>query len=94
MNSRNTVSVIIHDKESDTIAAVLYVARSWSLQPTWPLPSGKAEPGEPLDEAAARELKSSREPVKFGAMSMISAASGSWAVHGGHGSCVTDRRQS
>ena len=57
MNSRNSVCVIVHDKDTDTIAAVHYAARSWSPQPAWTVPGGKAEPGEPLDEAAARELK-------------------------------------
>ncbi|AZM61315.1 MULTISPECIES: NUDIX domain-containing protein [unclassified Streptomyces] len=57
MNSRNAVCVIVHDKDADTIAAVLYGARNWSPQPAWTLPGGKAEPGEALDEAAARELK-------------------------------------
>ncbi|MBD0708994.1 MULTISPECIES: NUDIX domain-containing protein [unclassified Streptomyces] len=57
MNSRNAVCVIVHDKDTDTIAAVHYAARNWSPQPSWTLPGGKAEPGEALDEAAARELK-------------------------------------
>ncbi len=57
MNSRNAVCVIVHDKGADTIATVLYAARNWSPQPAWTLPGGKAEPGEALDEAAARELK-------------------------------------
>ncbi|QNE76164.1 NUDIX domain-containing protein [Streptomyces finlayi] len=56
MNSRNMVSVIVHDKRAGTIAAVHYAARDWSPQPAWTLPGGKAEPGEALDEAAAREL--------------------------------------
>ncbi|MEU3072279.1 NUDIX domain-containing protein [Streptomyces laurentii] len=57
MNSRNAVCVIVHDKDSDTIAAVHYAAPNWSPQPAWTLPGGKAEPVEALDEAAARELK-------------------------------------
>ncbi|MGW4896617.1 NUDIX domain-containing protein [Kitasatospora sp. NPDC004240] len=57
MNSRNTVCVIVHDRDTDTIAALHYAARSWCPQPAWTVPGGKAEPGEPLDEAAARELK-------------------------------------
>ncbi|MES9505518.1 NUDIX domain-containing protein [Streptomyces sp. NPDC000609] len=57
MNSRNAVCVIVHDKNTDAVASLLYGARSWSPQPVWTLPGGKAEPGEPLDEAAARELK-------------------------------------
>ncbi|MFJ4704418.1 NUDIX domain-containing protein [Streptomyces anulatus] len=57
MNSRNNVCVIVLDKDRDAIAAVLYAARNWSPQPAWTLPGGKAEPGEALDEAAARELK-------------------------------------
>ncbi|MFJ8477689.1 NUDIX domain-containing protein [Kitasatospora sp. NPDC094011] len=57
MNSRNSVCVIVHDKVTDRVAAVLYTARNWSPQPAWTVPGGKAEPGEPLDEAAARELK-------------------------------------
>ncbi|WP_432090028.1 NUDIX domain-containing protein [Streptomyces sp. NRRL F-5630] len=57
MNSRNVVSVIVHDRNNRTIAAVLYAARNWSPQPAWTLPGGKAEPGEALDEAAARELE-------------------------------------
>ncbi|WP_330237587.1 NUDIX hydrolase [Streptomyces sp. NBC_00525] len=57
MNSRNTVCVIVHDKDRDLVAAVLYGTRDWSPQPVWTLPGGKADPGEPLDEAAARELK-------------------------------------
>ncbi|MFF8786862.1 NUDIX domain-containing protein [Streptomyces sp. NPDC015125] len=56
MNSRNMVSVIVHDKATDTIAAVLYAARNWTTRPAWTLPGGKAEAGEALDEAAAREL--------------------------------------
>ncbi|PJN02560.1 DNA mismatch repair protein MutT [Streptomyces sp. CB01201] len=57
MNSRNAVCVIVHDSAADMVAAVLYAARNWSPQPAWTLPGGKAEPGEALDEAAARELK-------------------------------------
>ncbi|PZT75217.1 MULTISPECIES: NUDIX domain-containing protein [unclassified Streptomyces] len=57
MNSRNTVCVIVHDKDRDLVAAVLYGTRDWSPRPVWTLPGGKADPGEPLDEAAARELK-------------------------------------
>ncbi|WP_431034954.1 NUDIX domain-containing protein [Streptomyces sp. P6-2-1] len=57
MNSRNVVSVIVHDRNTHTIAAVLYAARNWSPQPAWTLPGGKAEPGEALDGAAARELE-------------------------------------
>ncbi|MFE7588364.1 NUDIX domain-containing protein [Kitasatospora sp. NPDC057512] len=57
MNSRNAVCVIIHDKDTDTIAALHYAARNWSPHPAWTVPGGKAEPGEPLDQAAARELK-------------------------------------
>ncbi|MEV7020880.1 NUDIX domain-containing protein [Kitasatospora sp. NPDC093558] len=57
MNSRNAVCVIVHDKDTDTIAALHYAARNWSPHPSWTVPGGKAEPGEPLDEAAARELK-------------------------------------
>ncbi|MFE6867850.1 NUDIX domain-containing protein [Kitasatospora sp. NPDC057692] len=57
MNSRNSVCVIVHDKGTDTIAAVHYAARNWSPHPAWTVPGGKAEPGEALDEAAARELK-------------------------------------
>ncbi|MFE5301661.1 NUDIX domain-containing protein [Streptomyces sp. NPDC056632] len=56
MISRNMVSVIVHDKATDTIAAVLYGVRNWTPQPAWTLPGGKAEPDEALDEAAAREL--------------------------------------
>lgn len=47
MNSRNVVCVIVHDKNTDTVASLLYGARSWSPQPVWTLPGGKAEPGEP-----------------------------------------------
>ncbi|MFJ3790386.1 NUDIX domain-containing protein [Kitasatospora sp. NPDC090091] len=57
MNSRNSVCVIVHDKSTDTVAAVHYAARNWSPHPAWTVPGGKAEPGEALDEAAARELK-------------------------------------
>ncbi|MET8622827.1 hypothetical protein ABZW30_03530 [Kitasatospora sp. NPDC004669] len=35
MNSRNAVCVIVHDKDTDTIAAVHYAARNWSPQPAW-----------------------------------------------------------
>lgn len=57
MNSRNTVCVIVHDKGTDCIAAVHYAGPNWSPWPAWTVPGGKAEPGEALDEAAAREFK-------------------------------------
>ncbi|OPC83203.1 DNA mismatch repair protein MutT [Embleya scabrispora] len=57
MNSRNSVCVIVHDKDTDRIAAVHYAARNWSPQPAWTVPGGKAEPGEALDVAAVRELE-------------------------------------
>ncbi|MEU1087386.1 NUDIX domain-containing protein [Streptomyces sp. NPDC005576] len=57
MNSRNMVCVIVHDKRAGTIAAVHHAARHWSPEPAWTLPGGKAEPGEALDQAAARELE-------------------------------------
>ncbi|MDK0520543.1 NUDIX hydrolase [Streptomyces sp. ML-6] len=68
MNSRNAVCVIVHDKDSGTVAAVHYAARNWSPQPAWTLPGGKAEPGEALDEAAIRELN---EPPRVRQRSQI-----------------------
>lgn len=55
--TRAMVSVIVHDKATDAIAAVLYGIRPWLTEPAWTLPGGKAEPGEALDEAAVRELR-------------------------------------
>ncbi|MFB8168281.1 NUDIX domain-containing protein [Kitasatospora purpeofusca] len=57
MNSRNAVCVIVHDKGTDRIAALHYAGPNWSPRPAWTVPGGKAEPGEALDEAAARELE-------------------------------------
>src|SRR4051794_21362365 len=57
MNSRNAVCVIVHNQQRDTIAAIYRTGSNWLPTPVWMIPGGKAEPGEPLDEAAARELK-------------------------------------
>ncbi|MGF1426852.1 NUDIX hydrolase [Kitasatospora sp. LaBMicrA B282] len=70
MNSRNAVSVIVHDQDTDTITAVLYAARNWSPQPAWTVPGGKVEPGEAMDEAAPASSRrrlacSSIRPISY-----------------------------
>ncbi|MFJ6619623.1 NUDIX domain-containing protein [Kitasatospora sp. NPDC091335] len=54
---RQAVCVIVHDQKAGTIAGVHYANGSWSTVPAWTVPGGKAEEGERLDRAAARELR-------------------------------------
>ncbi|MBF9071844.1 NUDIX domain-containing protein [Streptacidiphilus fuscans] len=54
--NRLAVSVIVHDKAADTIATVHYGERSWTA-PAWTIPGGKADSGEMIHHAAARELR-------------------------------------
>lgn len=56
MNSRNAVCVIVHDQNRDQVALLQCGSRTWFPEPVWSVPGGKAEVGEPLDAAAAREL--------------------------------------
>ncbi|MFJ8628168.1 NUDIX domain-containing protein [Kitasatospora sp. NPDC093550] len=53
---RQAVCVIVHDEKAGKVACVHYANDSWSKIPAWTVPGGKAEEGERLDEAAAREL--------------------------------------
>ncbi|MCX4751158.1 NUDIX domain-containing protein [Kitasatospora sp. NBC_01287] len=56
MTLRQAVSTIVHDQATGRVAVIHYANDSWAKTPAFTIPGGKAEEGERLDEAAAREV--------------------------------------
>jgi 8-oxo-dGTP pyrophosphatase MutT (NUDIX family) len=50
-------AVIVHDKKSGRVLLLQRGPESKFAQGLWDLPVGKSEPGEPITETAARELR-------------------------------------
>ncbi|MCC9309156.1 NUDIX domain-containing protein [Kitasatospora sp. RB6PN24] len=57
LSLRQAVSTIVHDQSTNRVVTIHYANDSWSKEPAWTIPGGKAEEGERLDEAAAREVR-------------------------------------
>ncbi|MGH6653972.1 MAG: NUDIX domain-containing protein [Actinocrinis sp.] len=50
-------AVIVHDKKTERVLLLQRGPKAKFAQGMWDLPVGKSDPGEPITETAARELK-------------------------------------
>ncbi|WP_179023597.1 NUDIX domain-containing protein [Streptomyces sp. IMTB 2501] len=79
-------AVIVHDKATNRVVLLQRSQNAKFAQGMWDLPVGKSEPGEPITEAAVRELhEETGLTVKREALKVAHIIHGAWGVEAPNG---------
>jgi 8-oxo-dGTP pyrophosphatase MutT (NUDIX family) len=79
-------AVIVHDRENDRVVLIQRGPEAKFAQGLWDLPSGKADPGEPVTVTAVRELREETGIVVDPAsLRLAQLIHGAWGVESPNG---------